>query len=132
MTGQYWRSLGNYAKEQAAQLRQLEKKNVDEAKVRKKELQSHYGNWLTWFLCLVKFTRQRTFVIIGEDWAFLALLGIIMALLSFTMDLGIYMCFTGDACSLIISNFNKRCPHFALFKLCASSPKISFSKKEKF
>nr|CAH0108614.1 unnamed protein product [Daphnia galeata] len=94
MTGQYWRSLGDYAKEQAAQLRQLEKKNVDEAKVRKKELQSHYGKWLTWFLCLVKFTRQRTFVIIGEDWAFLALLGIIMALLSFTMDLGIYMCFT--------------------------------------
>ena len=132
MYGQYSRSLGDYAKEQAAQLRRLEKKEITGAKIQRKELQTHYGKWFARVLRLLKFIWSRTFAKIGEDWAFLALLGIIMALLSFTMDLGIYMCFTGDACSLIISNFNKRCPHFALFKLCASSLKFSFSKKEKF
>ncbi|XP_046643134.1 chloride channel protein 2-like isoform X1 [Daphnia pulicaria] len=94
MSGQYWKSLGDYAKEQAAQLRQLEKKSVDEAKVQKKELQSHYGKWLAWLLSFLKFTRRKTFVLIGGDWVFLALLGILMAILSFTMDLGIYACFT--------------------------------------
>jgi len=95
MSGQYWRSLGDYAKEQAAQLRQLENKNVDDAKVHKKELQAHYGKWLTWILGLLKTTRRKTFIIIGGDWVFLALLGIIMAFLSFTMDLGVSTCFTG-------------------------------------
>jgi chloride channel 2 len=105
MSGQYWKSLGDYAKEQAAQLRQLEKKSVDEAKVQKKELQTHYGRWLAWLLSLLEFTRRKTFVLIGGDWVFLALLGILMAILSFTMDLGIYACFT-STCSLFIFYFN--------------------------
>nr|CAH0108617.1 unnamed protein product [Daphnia galeata] len=94
MYGQYSRSLGDYAKEQAAQLRRLEKKEITGAKIQRKELQTHYGKWFARVLRLLKFIWSRTFAKIGEDWAFLALLGIIMALLSFTMDLGIYMCFT--------------------------------------
>ncbi|XP_046643133.1 chloride channel protein 2-like [Daphnia pulicaria] len=94
MYGQYSRSLGDYAKEQAAQLRQLEKKSITGATIRRKELQTHYGKWFARFIHLLKFIWSKTFAKIGEDWAFLAILGIIMALLSFTMDLGIYMCFT--------------------------------------
>lgn len=97
MYGQYSRSLGDYAKEQAAQLRQLEKKSITGATIRRKELQTHYGKWFARFIHLLKFIWSKTFAKIGEDWAFLAILGIIMALLSFTMDLGIYMCFTGTS-----------------------------------
>lgn len=35
---------------------------------------------------------RNTFARLGEDWVFLALLGIIMALLSYVMDKGISMC----------------------------------------
>jgi hypothetical protein len=41
MYGQYSRSLGDYAKEQAAQLRRLEKKEITGAKIQRKELQTH-------------------------------------------------------------------------------------------
>lgn len=96
MYGQYSRSLADYAKEQAQQIRRLEqKKTVTGDKIRSKELQTHYGKWFARFIRLLKFIWSKTFAKVGEDWAFLALLGIIMALLSFTMDLGIYMCFTG-------------------------------------
>lgn len=43
--------------------------------------------------CLSGFWN-RTFARIGEDWVFLALLGIIMALLSYIMDRVIYYCST--------------------------------------
>lgn len=95
MYGQYSRSLADYAKEQAQQIRRREKKSVTGAKIRSKELQAHYGKWFARFLQVLKYIWSKTFAKVGEDWAFLALLGIIMALLSFTMDLGIYMCFTG-------------------------------------
>lgn len=94
MYGQYSRSLADYAKEQAQQIRRREKKSVTGAKIRSKELQAHYGKWFARFLQVLKYIWSKTFAKVGEDWAFLALLGIIMALLSFTMDLGIYMCFT--------------------------------------
>lgn len=35
---------------------------------------------------------RNSFARLGEDWVFLALLGIIMALLSYVMDKGISMC----------------------------------------
>lgn len=35
---------------------------------------------------------RNTFARLGEDWVFLAMLGIIMALLSYVMDKGISMC----------------------------------------
>lgn len=38
---------------------------------------------------------RHTFARLGEDWVFLALLGIIMALLSYMMDKGISMCTNG-------------------------------------
>ena len=41
---------------------------------------------------VLTFIWKHTFAKIGEDWAFLALLGIIMAVLSFIMDYTIAMC----------------------------------------
>ena len=50
---------------------------------------------------------RNTFARLGEDWVFLALLGIIMALLSYVMDKGISMC-TNCKCggSVVVS----KCP----------------------
>lgn len=38
---------------------------------------------------------KNSFARLGEDWVYLALLGIIMALLSYVMDKGISMCTNG-------------------------------------
>ena len=40
----------------------------------------------------MEFVWKHTFARIGEDWVFLALLGIIMALVSFAMDYTISLC----------------------------------------
>ncbi|ENN73254.1 chloride channel protein 2-like [Dendroctonus ponderosae] len=40
----------------------------------------------------IAFLWKHTFARLGEDWVFLALLGVIMAVLSFIMDSGISMC----------------------------------------
>ena len=104
MSGQYWRSLGNYAKEQAAKLR-LEKQRVSG--------NTDHHDHENWAVGLFKFAWKKPLLIIGGDWIFLALLGIIMALLSFTMDLGIDMCFTGGCyCSKV--KFNEQCPHLPM------------------
>ncbi len=95
MYGRYSRSLGDYAREQAAELRALEKTRKREEKMRSKELRTYRGKWTSRFLRLVSFIWRHTFAKIGEDWVFLALLGIIMAVLSYIMDYGISMCNTG-------------------------------------
>ena len=100
MYGRYSRSLGEYAREQAAELRELEKKRRKEEKLRSKELHAYKGKWTSRFLRAVSFLWRHTFAKIGEDWVFLALLGIIMAVISYTMDYGIYMCNTGQFASL--------------------------------
>ena len=43
-------------------------------------------------ISVVEFLWRHTFARIGEDWVFLALLGIIMALVSFAMDYTISLC----------------------------------------
>lgn len=39
---------------------------------------------------------KNSFARLGEDWVYLALLGIIMAVLSYIMDKGISMCTNGE------------------------------------
>ncbi|KAI9564003.1 hypothetical protein GHT06_007741 [Daphnia sinensis] len=92
MYGRYSRSLGEYARQQAAELREAEKTRKKEEKQRSKELRTYRGKWTSRFLRLVSFIWRNTFAKIGEDWVFLALLGIIVAMLSYIMDYGIVMC----------------------------------------
>ena len=96
MYGRYTRSLGEYAREQAAELRELQKNNKREEKIRNKELRSYRGKWTSRFFRVVSYTWRHTFAKIGEDWIFLALLGSIMALLSYIMDYGVSLCNTGE------------------------------------
>ena len=104
MNGRYTESLGAYAKEQAAKLREQEQQRKKEEKERIKELRIPRGKWATRFLRIISFIWRHTFAKIGEDWVFLAILGIIMALISFVMDFGIKMCNTGKLPNVIIFN----------------------------
>lgn len=106
MYGSYAKSLGDYAKEQAAVIRQTAKKeaaaeNAEQSKQFKMFKISDNG-WgrviLGRFVRGFAYVWSKTFAKVGEDWVFLALLGVIMALISFTMDFGIYMCNSGEFC----------------------------------
>ncbi|CAB4059445.1 CLCN2 [Lepeophtheirus salmonis] len=79
MYGRYSRSLGDYAKEESKRLKLIDKQRQKEYRKRKRELSG-------------RFFWRHTFAKIGEDWIFLALLGVIMALVSFLMDYGIDSC----------------------------------------
>ncbi|XP_018336744.1 chloride channel protein 2 isoform X2 [Agrilus planipennis] len=86
MYGRYSRQLGEFAKLEA--LKQAEKRRLKEEKARKKELHGYHGK----FAKTIGFIWRHTFAKLGEDWIFLAILGVIMAFASFITDKGISMC----------------------------------------
>ncbi|KAG8182992.1 hypothetical protein JTE90_027479 [Oedothorax gibbosus] len=88
MFGQYREDLGEYAKLEASRLKTLEKHRKKEEKRHQKELKP-YRNVLHRKLVGL---WQNTFARLGEDWFFLAFLGVISSLLSFSMDYAISMC----------------------------------------
>ncbi|XP_052225783.1 chloride channel protein 2-like isoform X2 [Dreissena polymorpha] len=77
--GQYRKDLGSFAKFQAKLLKSKDKKDIGKREPREtyRLLECWYRVVRTWHWVVRK---------VGEDWIFLALLGIIMALLSFAMD----------------------------------------------
>lgn len=86
MYGRYSRQLGEFAKIEA--LKQAEKRRQKEEKARKRELRGYQGKVAK----SISFLWRHTFARLGEDWVFLALLGVIMAMISFIMDRAISMC----------------------------------------
>lgn len=96
MYGRYTRSLAEYAREQAAEIRRLEKKRELEDKERSKELHTYRGKWTSRCLWLVSSFWRHTVAKIGEDWVFLALLGIIMAVISYALDYCVTMLGSGE------------------------------------
>ncbi|CAG9814797.1 unnamed protein product [Phaedon cochleariae] len=86
MYGRYSRQLGEFAKLEG--LKAQEKRRIKEEKARKRELRGYQGK----IAKTIAFLWRHTFARLGEDWVFLALLGVIMALVSFTMDRGVAMC----------------------------------------
>lgn len=96
MYGRYTKDLGEFAKEEARRLRSSEKTRRKLDKLRAEELRkSRRGPLCRKIVGLVAFTWKHTGARLGEDWVFLALLGVIMALLSYAMDRGISMCNNG-------------------------------------
>uniref|UniRef100_UPI00398EECAC chloride channel protein 2-like isoform X2 n=1 Tax=Pristiophorus japonicus TaxID=55135 RepID=UPI00398EECAC len=94
MYGRYTQDLGVFAKEEAARLRQ-EKDHVrvfSREQVRRAELIEYDRSCCA--RCRICSVRCQTFLIskVGEDWIFLILLGLLMALVSWAMDFAIAMC----------------------------------------
>ena len=96
MYGRYTRNLAEYAREQAAEIRRLEKKRELEDKERSKELHTYRGKWTSRCVWLVSSLWRHTVAKIGEDWVFLALLGIIMAVISYALDYGVFILGSGE------------------------------------
>ncbi|XP_054267623.1 chloride channel protein 2-like isoform X2 [Macrosteles quadrilineatus] len=92
MYGRYTKELGEFAKEEALK---LEKQRRKEERIRNEELHKYRGKCASKLASAVGFVWKHTFAKLGEDWVFLALLGLIMAFLSFIMDHGISMCNKG-------------------------------------
>ncbi|PVD36642.1 hypothetical protein C0Q70_03628 [Pomacea canaliculata] len=81
--GQYTRELGTFAKFQAKRLKKYEAPE-------QLDIKRPYG--LLAYLDFCRVIRDAIFNKIGEDWVFLTILGILMALLSFAMDFIIEKC----------------------------------------
>lgn len=67
-----------------------------------------YGNKSNRLIDFLSWIWRHTFARLGEDWVFLALLGIIMAILSYIMDVGITLLSDGESSK--ISNQTKISP----------------------
>ncbi|XP_043513005.1 chloride channel protein 2 isoform X3 [Frieseomelitta varia] len=93
MYGRYTKDLGEYAKEEARKLKYHEKARRKYDKTRAEDLRkSRRGPLCRKLLALLAFAWKHTGARLGEDWVFLALLGVIMALISYAVDRGISMC----------------------------------------
>uniref|UniRef100_A0A1A8LF18 Chloride channel protein 2 n=1 Tax=Nothobranchius pienaari TaxID=704102 RepID=A0A1A8LF18_9TELE len=92
MYGRYTQELGVYAKEEAARLRESGQRRSLSERSRKLDLFEYdKGRCAKCRICTV---RCQKFLIsrVGEDWIFLILLGLLMALVSWMMDYCIAIC----------------------------------------
>ncbi|XP_051989446.1 chloride channel protein 2-like [Xyrauchen texanus] len=93
MYGRYTQELGTYAKEEAARLREDGAlRRTTSVRGQAPELIEYEKNPCA--KCLVCTSRCKKFLIsrVGEDWIFLILLGLLMALVSWAMDYTIAFC----------------------------------------
>ncbi|KAJ8280506.1 hypothetical protein GJAV_G00055670 [Gymnothorax javanicus] len=93
MYGRYTQELGDYAKEEAARLREEGglRRSVSERSRSVELLEYDKGRCAKCRICTV---RCQKFLIsrVGEDWIFLILLGLVMALVSWVVDFAIAIC----------------------------------------
>ncbi|XP_029964955.1 chloride channel protein 2 isoform X4 [Salarias fasciatus] len=92
MYGRYTQELGVYAKEEAARLRESgQRRSVTERSRTLDLLEYDKGRCAKCRICTV---RCQKFLIsrVGEDWIFLILLGLVMALVSWVVDFCIAIC----------------------------------------
>ena len=93
MYGRYSKSLADDIKEAAKRQKLVEKIRQKELKKKIYETELIRRNSFVRKLCNVgRYLWQHTFARLGEDWVFLAILGMIMALVSFAMDYTIALC----------------------------------------
>ena len=94
MYGRYSRSLAAAAKEEAKRLKMIEQLRRKESKWQIRELTGKRTHGRFYRSCskLITWVWKHTFAKIGEDWVFLAMLGVVMAIISFGIDFGIEKC----------------------------------------
>ncbi|XP_016110362.1 chloride channel protein 2-like [Sinocyclocheilus grahami] len=100
MYGRYTQELGVYAKEEAARIREdgRHRRSVSERSPPLKLLEYEKGRCVRCRICAVhcqRFLMSR----VGEDWIFLILLGLVMALVSFVMDFCIALLLQAQDCA---------------------------------
>ncbi|KAK2709820.1 chloride channel protein 2-like isoform X1 [Artemia franciscana] len=88
--GRFIRNLSDFAREEAKKVKEFESRQVFAKHWdRTRKVRHKWGNkvlyGIAWFW-------DHSFAKIGEDWVFLALLGVLMACLSFSIDYGANLC----------------------------------------
>uniref|UniRef100_A0AAY4DZA5 Chloride channel protein 2 n=1 Tax=Denticeps clupeoides TaxID=299321 RepID=A0AAY4DZA5_9TELE len=93
MYGRYTQELGVYAREEAARLREERgfKRSISERTRSLELLQYDQGRCAKCRICILQ-CQKLLISRIGEDWIFLILLGLVMALVSWAMDFCIAVC----------------------------------------
>ncbi|KAK8738710.1 hypothetical protein OTU49_017422 [Cherax quadricarinatus] len=89
MYGRYTKDLSRYARHEAKKLKKADKSTLESGT---SGLRPYRGRVASKCLRALGTVWQATFARVGEDWVFLAMLGIVMAIVSFMMDYGIAMC----------------------------------------
>ncbi|XP_035225606.1 chloride channel protein 2-like [Stegodyphus dumicola] len=92
MYGQYKEGIETYAKVEARRWKNLERLRKNEEAIRKKQLKTYRSAWERRFAGYFTAFWQYTFAKLGEDWVFLAVLGILTSLISFSMDYAVAIC----------------------------------------
>lgn len=100
MYGRYTKELGNCAKEEAIKLRK--NKNQKKYVFGTDDVHKYHGKCIAKIIDGIGFIWRHSFAKLGEDWVFLALLGFVMAVLSFFVDYGINFTNEGSTISLFI------------------------------
>ncbi|XP_053200651.1 chloride channel protein 2-like isoform X2 [Panonychus citri] len=85
MYGQYREDLGRFAKAQARRMKSIKRK--EESSLIKKGFKKYQSTWKRKFSVYFQIFWKHSFAKIGEDWIFLALLGMSMAFLSFFINI---------------------------------------------
>ncbi|TMS07584.1 Chloride channel protein 2 [Larimichthys crocea] len=104
MYGRYTQELGVYAKEEAARLRESgQRRSVSDRSRTLDLLEYDKGRCAKCRICTV---RCQKFLIsrVGEDWIFLILLGLLMALVSWVVDFCIAICLQGVLFSIEVTS----------------------------
>ncbi|XP_055837032.1 chloride channel protein 2-like [Episyrphus balteatus] len=92
MYGKYAEDLSDYAKDESKRLKLYEKRQrAEDKRFERERLKYNRSLMCRGFYWLLDHTLSR----FGEEWIFLALLGIIMAFISFGVDLGVNICTNG-------------------------------------
>ncbi|XP_045591841.2 chloride channel protein 2 isoform X3 [Procambarus clarkii] len=89
MYGRYTKDLSRYARQEAKKLKTEEKSTLESGTSGLRPYRGKVASKCVRFLSTV---WRATFARVGEDWVFLAMLGVVMAIISFIMDYGIAMC----------------------------------------
>ncbi|XP_013875974.1 chloride channel protein 2, partial [Austrofundulus limnaeus] len=95
MSKHYTQELGVYTEEEATHLRESEHRRSAREQSRTSDLLEYKGCCAKRRICTVR-CRRFLVSLIEEDWIFLILLGFLVALVSWVVDLGIHMCFKGQ------------------------------------
>ncbi|XP_033919749.1 chloride channel protein 2 [Melopsittacus undulatus] len=91
MYGRYTQDLGTFAKDEAARLRLHREGDTPRPRRPSELLEYTQGRCAPCRVCALQ-CRQFLFSKVGEDWVFLILLGLVMALVSWAMDFAIATC----------------------------------------
>ena len=93
MYGRYSRTLADEVRQEAKRQKLVEKLRQKQQKKRYYETELKIRNTFVRKICnILHYAWRHTFARLGEDWVFLAILGMLMALVSFAMDYTIALC----------------------------------------